>query len=197
MIGEISNPSDTYTIDCSDRAAACAAVLFLGKGKYGINGPEDEDIMGIFLFGGGPEWFEGEFGKPIEEYLADSSDKISAALHSVLIGGFADRRLFDHAVDGMRPSKRKAFRDAWHDEKRSSVNDIGARAIALADQLDARQKEARAEKRQTALRAIVAELKLTMQCNCDLDKWEPERDTGHSHVCRIHKAAKAKLASAP
>ena len=28
-----------------------------------------------------------------------------------------------------------------------------------------------------------------MQCNCDLDNWEPERDTGHSRVCRIHKAA--------
>ena len=28
-----------------------------------------------------------------------------------------------------------------------------------------------------------------MRCNCDLDNWEPERSTGHSHVCRIHKAA--------
>lgn len=28
-----------------------------------------------------------------------------------------------------------------------------------------------------------------MQCNCDLDNWEPERSTGHSWVCRIHKFA--------
>ena len=28
-----------------------------------------------------------------------------------------------------------------------------------------------------------------MRCNCDLDNWEPERSTGHSCVCRIHKAA--------
>lgn len=28
-----------------------------------------------------------------------------------------------------------------------------------------------------------------MRCNCDLDNWEPTRETGHSHVCRIHKAA--------
>ena len=28
-----------------------------------------------------------------------------------------------------------------------------------------------------------------MACNCDLDRWEPERSTGHSHVCRIHKSA--------
>ncbi len=26
-----------------------------------------------------------------------------------------------------------------------------------------------------------------VQCNCDLDKWEPEPTTGHSFVCRIHK----------
>jgi len=31
-----------------------------------------------------------------------------------------------------------------------------------------------------------------MRCNCDLDNWEPEQSTGHSHVCRIHKAAIAR-----
>ncbi len=36
---------------------------------------------------------------------------------------------------------------------------------------------------------IAQRLAKTMQCNCDLDNWEPERSTGHSHVCRIHKAA--------
>lgn len=28
-----------------------------------------------------------------------------------------------------------------------------------------------------------------MRCNCDLDNWEPEASTGHSWVCRIHRAA--------
>lgn len=41
-------------------------------------------------------------------------------------------------------------------------------------------------------REIAKELKQTMQCNCDLDTWEPERSTGHSFVCRIHKAAIAR-----
>jgi hypothetical protein len=27
-----------------------------------------------------------------------------------------------------------------------------------------------------------------MRCNCDLDNWVPEESTGHSWVCRIHKA---------
>ncbi|MBK9497153.1 MAG: hypothetical protein IPO08_22090 [Xanthomonadales bacterium] len=42
-------------------------------------------------------------------------------------------------------------------------------------------------------REIAAELYASgMGCNCDLDNWEPERSTGHSHVCRIHKAAVEK-----
>lgn len=38
-------------------------------------------------------------------------------------------------------------------------------------------------------KTIAKELAKTMQCNCDLDKWAPEKDTGHSWVCRIHNAA--------
>lgn len=42
------------------------------------------------------------------------------------------------------------------------------------------------------LREIAKGLKSEMQCNCDLDTWEPEPDTGHSFVCRIHKQAIAR-----
>lgn len=45
-------------------------------------------------------------------------------------------------------------------------------------------------------REIAARLSKTIQCNCDLDNWEPERLTGHSRVCRIHKAATQELAKA-
>ena len=41
------------------------------------------------------------------------------------------------------------------------------------------------------LRAVAAELAKTMACNCDLDNWEPEKSTGHSWVCGIHKKTKA------
>ena len=40
------------------------------------------------------------------------------------------------------------------------------------------------------LREIAKELKAGgMRCNCDLDNWEPDRRSGHSTVCRIHKMA--------
>jgi len=38
---------------------------------------------------------------------------------------------------------------------------------------------------------IVREKESMMRCNCDLDKWIPEETTGHSWVCRIHRAAMA------
>ena len=41
------------------------------------------------------------------------------------------------------------------------------------------------------LKQKASELEETMRCNCDLDNWQPEHSTGHSLVCRIHKAAKA------
>lgn len=39
------------------------------------------------------------------------------------------------------------------------------------------------------IRRRAKELESQMQCNCDLDNWEPERSSGHSWVCRIHKKA--------
>ncbi len=43
------------------------------------------------------------------------------------------------------------------------------------------------------LKECVNEIAETARCNCDLDNWEPERDTGHSYVCRIHKMAKVRF----
>lgn len=39
------------------------------------------------------------------------------------------------------------------------------------------------------LKELASEFAKEMRCNCDLDNWEPESSTGHSCVCRIHKAA--------
>jgi hypothetical protein len=39
------------------------------------------------------------------------------------------------------------------------------------------------------IQEIVKELEATIQCSCDLDNWQPEKETGHSWVCRIHNLA--------
>jgi hypothetical protein len=66
--------------------------------------------------------------------------------------------------------------DNWKRSQRMNLENR-ARAKALAD---ARRRE---------LHERARELSRTMQCNCDLDNWQPEPSTGHSRVCRIHKAA--------
>lgn len=38
------------------------------------------------------------------------------------------------------------------------------------------------------MREHAKKLHTVMRCNCDLDSWQPEAVTGHSWVCRIHKA---------
>ena len=32
---------------------------------------------------------------------------------------------------------------------------------------------------------IVSEVAKGVHCNCDLDNWQPQTDTGHTWVCRI------------
>lgn len=41
------------------------------------------------------------------------------------------------------------------------------------------------------LKEIRDKIEPDMQCVCDLDRWEPEQDTGHSHVCPIHRRMKS------
>lgn len=42
-------------------------------------------------------------------------------------------------------------------------------------------------------RQLVEKFKQIMQCNCDLDNWVPEPDTGHSWVCCIDKAVRSEI----
>lgn len=46
-----------------------------------------------------------------------------------------------------------------------------------------------AEKSVMSAHDFAARLKEKMRCNCDLDNWEPDKRTGHSWVCRIHRHA--------
>lgn len=39
------------------------------------------------------------------------------------------------------------------------------------------------------LKEIVVGLEGNRLCNCDLDKWEPEKETGHTLECRIYLLA--------
>ncbi len=50
-----------------------------------------------------------------------------------------------------------------------------------------------AETKKTLQEHVADLVAARMRCNCDLDNWEPTRETGHSHVCHIHKSAHARF----
>jgi hypothetical protein len=60
----------------------------------------------------------------------------------------------------------------------------------LVEQRQNALAQSHAEQLRIRVRQSVEQLKSEgMQCNCDLDRWEPELISGHSWVCNIHKAA--------
>lgn len=75
------------------------------------------------------------------------------------------------------------------------IDDLVRYLIHIQRRTQAMNRENRArakalhDARRAELREKVKNLSRTMQCNCDLDNWQPEPSTGHSWVCRIHKAA--------
>jgi hypothetical protein len=138
MLAEIINPSDAYTIE-GEWPVICTATLLLGEGHYPLQEVGGDREMPIFLFGGkeaADEWMQSEFGKTVAEMLDETKDRLPDALDSVLIGSASDRAIFNDAMSKIGDeAKRKEFADAWHDRKRTSMNDIGARAKSLAQRI--------------------------------------------------------------
>lgn len=141
---EISNPSDAYTIE-GEREVVCAAVLFLGEGAYGLHDADGKSALPIFAFSRDAEaaldafWRE-TFGHPFAEGMKLRAG-VAAALDTVMIGKPAERARMERVLAAITsPEDRERARAAWHDERRSSLNDIGARAKQIAANL--RRKEA-------------------------------------------------------
>lgn len=113
---EIVNPSDPYTMEADDLQIAVVAVSLLGDGKYPLKGLGEDAGQDVpfFAFGGADEWFLEKFGMNYEttatHALEHRHDDLAKAFESVTLGR----------------------------SKRSSMNDIGGRAKAIAQAI--RQK---------------------------------------------------------
>jgi len=140
MIFEIINPSDPYTMEADDFEVACVANVFLGEGAYGLRQIDgDDNKMPILLFGAN-KWFIETFGTEFElvlkRCLEEKKDYLVKTLNSVLIGNASDRKIF---YDGLSliddAQKQQEWRNKWHNQHRSSVNDIAALAHHYASVL--------------------------------------------------------------
>lgn len=152
MLFNIINPSDPYTLEAPDLAIAAVAICLLGEGKYALEelGGDRSGYVPAFLMGGHDEWFIKQFGADfsavVDRIVATRSDELSRALASVFIGNARDKRAFDSAAAEC-PDQDAFFEllHQTHDAKRTSVNDIGRRAWALADAVAAKAAEVAVE----------------------------------------------------
>lgn len=137
MLFEISNPSDAYTIEAETLVVAGVATLLLGEGKYGLSGVDDAEAgMPIFLFGGHEQWLATQGVPNLDAFLDANYASLAEALESVTIGSAEERKRLGRIVAVITNEEERAkARAAWHDERRSSLNDIGKRAGGLAKRL--------------------------------------------------------------
>lgn len=143
---EIVNPSDPYTLAADDFETACLANILLSEGLYGLDEIDGNGRMPILGFGGADaadRWWRERFGRSLDDALA-AMDRAAVAtcLGSVLIGSAKDRKAYEAGLELIDdPAKRKAWHDRWHDDRRSSVNNIGKRAWQLGEQLHLVRRE--------------------------------------------------------
>lgn len=140
MLFEIVNPSDTYTIKSDDLELAAIACCLLGQGQYALDGIDCQESVPMFLFGGEEEWFTEKFGSDfttsLTRVLETRSTELADCMDSVIIGGSANRQSYEKGLELIDdPDKKAKWRDHWHDERRSSMNDIGGRAWKWAEKI--------------------------------------------------------------
>lgn len=138
MIYKIVNMSDPYTIECPDLEIATVCCVLLGRGEYeflNVTDPAKPSVP-MFMFGSeefSKEHFHGmSINRVVHLALANRPHDVANALDSVIIG---DRKLYEKAVEFVKSELRKSFREQFHDQVRSSMNDIGRRAWQMAEDI--------------------------------------------------------------
>lgn len=140
MIWELTNPSDAIIIEHDNFKEAAFTALYLGQGKYGLEGHDSAPDMPIFLFGGACEWFEKTFGEKIEDTKAITAG-VAAAFRGYLLGHPYELEIFKAAQKNRAPEEAREFREKWNENKRTSINDIVGYAYKCAEIIEAKLKE--------------------------------------------------------
>ena len=141
MIFEIINPSDACTLEAFDHEVASIACCFIGSGKYALKGIDTDLEVPLFIFGDHDEWFTEKFNRDLEQSIefikANKLDELVGCLNSVLIGGAESRASFNKGMDLIDdPIKKEEWQQHWLDERRTSLNNICARAWDYAKHFD-------------------------------------------------------------
>lgn len=146
MIWEIVNPSDACTIEAPTLEPAALACILIGtSGQYALD-PEDGNKensfpMMMFVQDADKYWIT-HFGHNMLEGFKAHGDDVITALQSIIYGSIADRHTFFRLLGTVEPDKQTEFRRRWNDNRRTSMNDIGGRAMLMAEKLAERAAQA-------------------------------------------------------
>ncbi len=131
---ELINPSDKYTFVADDFETASLMVIHLSP-LYGATAKDGNEKVPVFLFGDPEEWYKEQFGRDVYSGLKAKKEQVVAALNSIVLGGFEDRRRYEAALAAITdPGKKSEFISKWQDG-RTSLNDIGGYCRSLAETL--------------------------------------------------------------
>src|SRR5579863_2871519 len=139
MLYEIINPSDPYTIEADSLAVAFVACVFLGSGQYAFKALDTDGVdIPLFLFGNTEEWCHDHLGESFKSVIdrvttePAKRGELERCLDSCLIGHEEDRKTYQAGLDLIDdPAKRERWRLRWHDDRLSSMHDIGTRAYGM------------------------------------------------------------------
>ena len=149
---DLVNPSDPYTMRAKNHQTAVVALLFLSYWRIGgkpIDNPESEGRRTtLYPLGLTEEAMEKELAEQgipegLDVWLGsrENVQDLAQALDSVLYGDMGDRNLFEAASEAISDPARVAELKAKHQDRRTSMNNIGARAAKLAEQFRDKAEE--------------------------------------------------------
>ena len=134
MLYDLTNPSDDISFIAPSHEAAVLAVLMVGRGMYGAESEEGDEIP-MCLDRNVDEYLEGIFGEGSgypELFKVHFSDVLKTLQSFVTVS--AERRgVYDKALELIPPFKRAEFVEYWEDTHRTSVNNITKYAQHVAD----------------------------------------------------------------
>lgn len=137
---ELINPSDPYTFRARSTQAATVAMLFLshlacgGKPVDPACGLERTPMCPFGLTEEGMRRVLADEGiSDLDEWLKEHREEVAEVLESVEIGRPEEQEELAEATSLMSPEDAAEYRAKWRDKRRSSMNNIGARAQRLAE----------------------------------------------------------------
>lgn len=132
---EIVNPSDKVLLQADDELTACVATLLLGQGKYGLRDQAGETVLSIMIFGGSDEWLAEKGITDLAAWVTDHRAELAAVYESAFYGSANELAALELALADLPPDKRVAARKRYNEQKRTSMNNIGAACAYWAEHL--------------------------------------------------------------